>query len=186
MNLLEGEGGGRKIGTGRRDCFLSFSPRTKRELKAKRGGVLGREERGGGSLLHPFSFPFFLFSFFLFLFPFSLFSVFLRNETKRNEMKLCGSNSSFMNDLEMSPKKKNSDNLYIRNSTSFIDIIFKSSLLRLRVKRKLCPWTCKLSLSFFMSVPHLSDEKSKRGGGIIIYGVRSIYTYIYIYLQMVL
>lgn len=115
------------MGTGTRDCFLSFflSPRTERELKAKRGGVLGRRERGGGSLLHPFSFSFFPFSFLFF--PFFVFSVFLRNETKRNETKLRGSYSSFMNDLEMSPKKRISDNLYIRNSTSFIDIIFHCS-----------------------------------------------------------
>lgn len=90
------------MGTGRRDCFLSLSCffKTNRELKAKRGGVLGRE---GGQ---PFA------SFFLLFFPFSLFfSVQCfstkRNETKRNEMKLCGSYSSFMNDLEMSPKKEN-------------------------------------------------------------------------------
>lgn len=90
--------------TGTRDCFLSFflSPRTRRELKAKRGDVLGREGKRGGSLLHPFSFLLF-FSFFLFFFPFFLFSFFY--ETKQNEIKLCGSYSSFMNDLEMSPKK---------------------------------------------------------------------------------
>lgn len=76
-------------------------------------------------------------------------------------------------------KKRISDNLYIRNSTSFIYIIFNNSLLRLRVTGKLYPGTCKLSLSVFMSVPRSSDEKSKRGGGIIIYGIRSIYIYIY-------
>lgn len=60
---------------GTRDCVF---PRTKSELKAKRGGVLGREEREGGSLLHPFSFFLFLFfsPFFLlfFLFSYSVFS----------------------------------------------------------------------------------------------------------------
>lgn len=77
---------------GTRNCVF---PRTKRELKAKRGGVLGREERGG-SLLHPFSFSFFFFFspfFSFFLFSYSVFS------TKRNETKLYESYSSFMNDL---------------------------------------------------------------------------------------
>lgn len=145
-----------------------FFPRTKRELKAKRGGVLGREERERGPA---FCILFLFLLFFLFpFFPFFVFTFFY--ETKRNEMKLCGSYSSFMNDLEMSPKRI-SDNLYIENSTSFIYIIFNNSLLRLRVTRKLCPWTCKLSLSFFMSVLRSSDEESKRGG--IINGTRPIY-----------
>lgn len=160
--------------------------------------VFWKGKRGGGG--QPLASLFFSFSFFFFfLFPFSFLCVQCfstkRNETNRNEMKLCGSYSSFMNDLDMSPKKENSDNLYIRNSTSFIDIIFDNSLLRLRVTGKLYPWTCKLSLSFFISLPCSSDvdEKSKRGGGIIINGKWNetnlgIYIYIYIcrYLQMVL
>lgn len=73
------------MGTGTRDCVF---PRTEREsvcVKAKRGGVLGREEREG----QPFA-SFFLFfsSYFSFLFSFFLFfcSVFStkRDETKRN------------------------------------------------------------------------------------------------------
>lgn len=166
------------MGMGTWGCFLLFSFfQGLRELKAKRGGVLGREEReAGASLLHPFSFPFpFFFSFFLFFC--SVF--FLRNEMKRNEaMRELFFFYERFGDVS---KKRISDNLYIRNSTSFIYIIFNNSLLRLRVTGKLYPGTCKLSLSFFMSVPRSSDEESKRGGGIIIYGTRSIYTYIYIY-----
>lgn len=68
---------------GTRDCVF---PRTKRELKAKRGGVLGREERGGQPFASLFFFLF-LFSFFSFFFSFFLFSYSVfstkRNETKR-------------------------------------------------------------------------------------------------------
>lgn len=67
---------------GTRDCVF---PRTKRELKAKRGGVLGREERGGRQPFASFFFFLFLF-FFSFFFLFSFFHIqsFLRNETKRS------------------------------------------------------------------------------------------------------
>lgn len=122
------------MGTGTWDCFLfcfCFS-RTRRELKAKCGGVLGREERERGpSLLLPFSF---LISFSFFL---SYVQFFLRNETKRNETKR---NETKRNEAMRElfffyerygdvSEKRISDNLYIRNSTSFIDIIFNNSLL---------------------------------------------------------
>lgn len=85
---------GRRRRMGTRDCVF---PGTKRELKAKRGGVLGREERGAAFCI-PFLFPFsFFFSPFFFFFPFFRFSLFY--ETKRNETKLYESYSAFMNDL---------------------------------------------------------------------------------------
>lgn len=69
---------------GTRDCVF---PRTKRELKAKRGGVLGREERGGQPFASFFCFLFLFFLLFFFFFSFFSYSVFStkRNETKRNE-----------------------------------------------------------------------------------------------------
>lgn len=99
MSLLEGVGG--RWGWGHGIVFFLFScPQGLRESEKKNVALFWEGKRGG----QPFASFFF---FFLFLFPFFfLFSVFLRNETKRSEMKLCGSYSSFMNDLEMSPKKE--------------------------------------------------------------------------------
>lgn len=89
MSFVGGEGG-EEDGDGDTGLVSLFCfPRTERELKAKRGGVLGREESERGpafcilffSFLFFFSFFSFFFSLFLFLCPVVFY------ETKRNEAK---------------------------------------------------------------------------------------------------
>lgn len=82
MSFVGGEGG-EEDGDGDTGLVSLFCfPRTERELKAKRGGVLGREERERGPAFCILFLFLFLFSFF----PFSFFCVQCFS-TKRNETK---------------------------------------------------------------------------------------------------
>lgn len=111
MNLLERWRRGRREEDGDRDSglfsFSFFLFQGLRESRKQNVAVFWEGKRRGGGQ------PFASFFLFFFLFPFSFFLFFCvqcfstkRNETKRNKAQVCGSYSSFMNDLEMSPKKK--------------------------------------------------------------------------------